>query len=339
MTTVPIPDRACAWILEAPEHLSWQEVPVPTPEGGDVLVKVEAALTCGTDLKAFRRGHPQIPMPGPFGHEYAGTVAAAGPAAMFKPGEPVYGVHTAPCGTCAWCRRGQENLCESIMATKVLGTFAEYVLIPERIAKVHLFRRPDTLRPAEAALIEPLACVMQSISHLCPQPEDSIAVIGPGAIGFLFGLALRAIGCQQVTIFGRTPERLSLGKTLGLDCRPLEEVKSTSPYRAVIECTGSLDVWESSVSWVERGGKAVLFGGLPSGSRPSFDASRLHYDQIDLISPFHFGGLAVRAAKELLESGRIQAGPLITAHRPLAELPLALDDLNRRVGLKYALIP
>src|SRR5579862_2911404 len=130
-----------ALILEEPGRLRVDEVPIPAPGPGDVLVKVEAATTCGTDLKAWRRGHPLIPMPGVFGHEYSGTVAAIGEGANFKVGQAVMGVHSAPCQACAWCRRGQENLCETLLNTMVLGSYAEYLLVPERIARLNLFEK------------------------------------------------------------------------------------------------------------------------------------------------------------------------------------------------------
>src|SRR5690242_696665 len=109
-----------ALLLVRPGSLSLSEVTIPEPGPGELLLKIEAATTCGTDLKAYLRGHPQIPMPGLLGHEYAGIVAEAGPGAKFSVGDAVMGVHSAPCQNCLWCARGQENLCESIMATKVL---------------------------------------------------------------------------------------------------------------------------------------------------------------------------------------------------------------------------
>ena len=116
-----------ALVLEEPGCIALRTVEIPQPGPGEVLIKVVAATTCGTDLKAYLRGHPQIPMPGLLGHEYAGVVAAIGPGAPFKVGDSVMGVHSAPCQHCFWCERDQENLCESIMATKVLGSYAEYL--------------------------------------------------------------------------------------------------------------------------------------------------------------------------------------------------------------------
>ncbi len=169
---------------------------MPEPGPGELLVRVRAATTCGTDLKAFRRGHPKIPMPGPFGHEYSGEVAAVGEGANFREGEAVMGVHSAPCQHCFWCLRGQENLCESIMETMVLGSFAEYLLIPERIARLNVYPKPEELPFAQASLLEPLSSVAQGVlelrrSGVLPGVENAL-VIGPGAIGLMWLSALRA---------------------------------------------------------------------------------------------------------------------------------------------------
>ena len=134
-----------ALILNAPGQLVLADLPIPEPEAGEIVIRVMAATTCGTDLKAWRRGHPQIPMPGPFGHEYSGVVSAVGADAPFRVGDEVMGVHSAPCQSCVWCKNDQENLCESIMATKVLGAYAEYLLIPARIAALNVFLKPREL--------------------------------------------------------------------------------------------------------------------------------------------------------------------------------------------------
>lgn len=326
------------WILEKPGTLSWVEKESPLPGTGELLIRMVAATTCGTDLKAFLRGHPQIPMPGPFGHEWSGVVESAGESARFSIGDPVYGVHTAPCQRCEWCKKGQENLCESIMETKVMGAFATHLLIPKRIADLHVFPLPTHVPPEVGCLIEPLACVMEGIRQLNPRSEDQIAIIGPGAIGILFGLALKQRGHKSVTLFGRTPERLQIAEEAGMNALPADEMRQGF-YDGVIECTGSQEVWESSIRYAKKGGTAMLFGGLPSGTYVSFDSSRLHYAQIKLISPFHFGTEAVKGAKDLIEQNPEHYKPLITDRVNLSELPLVLDKLAHRQGMKYALIP
>lgn len=334
------PDSMRALYLQAPRTLRVTETPLPQLEAGDLLIKVEAATTCGTDLKAFRRGHPQIPMPGPFGHEYSGTVVATGAEEKFSVGSAIMGVHSAPCQTCYWCKKNQENLCESIMLTKVLGSYAEYLRIPARIANLNVYSKPDGLPFEQAALLEPLACVAQGLLELSASAGDRVLVIGPGAIGLMFAASLLASGVEDVTVAGRNPERLDVAASFGATSVGMDRVSGgTIGYDAVIECTGVASIWEQSVDLVRRGGKVMLFGGLPSGTRVSWDAGRLHYDQITLLSPFHFGTQAVRQAHQWLIGGRMNLERLISGRRRLDEAESAFADLEAGRGIKYVVTP
>lgn len=326
-----------ALILDEPGSLALRRVPIPEPATGEILIQVKAATTCGTDLKAYTRGHPQIPMPGVFGHEYSGVVAAVGEEAPFAVGDAVMGVHSAPCQTCAWCVRGQENLCESIMATKVLGSYAEYLLIPERIARVNVFPKPSSLSFEQASLLEPLSCVAQALELLKVDSSDRVLVIGPGAIGLMFVAALKHLGVDDVVLAGRNQARLAVGEQLG--ARPSSLDPRPSGFDLVIECTGSVEVWEKSVSFARRGGTVVLFGGCPSGTSVSFDTRRVHYDQISLLSPFHFGTSAVRTARRWLLDPRFDLSPLLSGSRTLEEGVQVFEDLKAGVGLKYVFQP
>src|ERR1700720_25466 len=127
-------------VLIAPGHVELETVPLLGPGSGEVLLRIDCALAGGTDRKAFKRGHPQIPMPGPFGHRYAGTVVALGPGAPpFEPGQPVMGVHSAPCLECGLCHGRRWHLCPHVMREKVLGAFAQHLCIPAPVARQNLF--------------------------------------------------------------------------------------------------------------------------------------------------------------------------------------------------------
>lgn len=327
-----------ALVLTEPGCLDYHTVRVPSPGPGEVLLKVLAATTCGTDLKAFLRGHPQIPMPGVLGHEYSGTVAAVGAGASFSVGDAVMGVHSAPCQECFWCLRGQENLCESLMATKVLGSYAEYLLIPERIVRLNLFTKPAALSFETASLLEPLSCVAQGIRIHQPKPEDRVLIIGPGAIGLMFVAALRLLGVDNITLAGRNKERLAVGEELGAKAMMLDEVEK-GQFDTVIECTGTTEIWERSIDYSRRGGTVVLFGGCASGTQVSFDTKRVHYDQITLLSPFHFGTEAVRTARQWLLNPKMNLQPLLSGFRSLDQGEEVFRDLKAGRGIKYVFQP
>lgn len=335
------PGTMRALILEEPGTMSLQEIPIPQPGPGEVLIRVKAATTCGTDLKAFLRGHPQIPMPGVLGHEYSGVVAAIGEGAQFKVGDEVMGVHSAPCQECYWCLRDQENLCESIMATKVLGSYAEYLLVPARIARLNLFHKPPHVPFEIASLLEPLSCVAEAVRLLRVSRETSVLIIGPGAIGLMFVASLRLLGVEDITLAGRNEGRLEVGRKLGAKTCSVWSipVSDQHKYDVVIECTGTVEIWEKSVDYARRGGTVVLFGGCASGTHASFDTKQLHYDQITLLSPFHFGTQAVRMARTWLLDPLMDLSPLISGPRLLEEGKHVFDDLRAGSGLKYVFNP
>ncbi|MGV3617831.1 MAG: zinc-dependent alcohol dehydrogenase [Fimbriimonas sp.] len=337
----PLTGTMRALVLEEPGSMTLRDVEIPTPGPGEVLVRVKAATTCGTDLKAFLRGHPQIPMPGVLGHEYSGVVAAVGENAPFAVGDAVMGVHSAPCQECYWCSRDQENLCESIMATKVLGSYAEYLLVPARIARVNLFTKPDHISFEKACLLEPLACVAQGIELLKLRHDSSVLVIGPGAIGLMFVAAMRLAGVRDVTLAGRNESRLAVGERLGartckVDQIPVDDARK---YDVVIECTGQVEVWEKSIDYVRRGGTLMLFGGCPGGTQACFDTKKVHYDQISILSPFHFGTKAVRTAREWLLNPLLDLSGILSGERVLEQGKQVFDDLRRGVGLKFVFKP
>ncbi|MCL4476214.1 MAG: zinc-binding dehydrogenase [Nitrospirae bacterium] len=335
-----------AGILLGPQRVEIRETEAPRPSRGEVLVKIGAALTCGTDLKAYLRGHPMIPVPGVFGHEFSGVIAEAGKGVRgFKEGDSVMSVHSAPCLKCRYCRKRLFNLCENIMNSKVLGAFAEYILLPEHIVKQNLFHKPDGLPYEEAAFLEPLSCVVHSMAALAIRKGERVLIIGAGPIGLLHLLLAKLKGAE-VIITGLEQERLALAESLGADraVAPGELIDALREFTGgmgvdfVFECAGQVSVWEDSVSYVRRGGAVILFGGCKSGTTVTYDTYRLHYDEITLKGVFHFTPPDVKKAYALLK-GTLDVSPLISGRYRLSELEIPLEKLSKGKGIKYAIIP
>jgi len=335
-----------AAILKEPGCIEICEVERPVPAEGELLVKVEAALTCGTDLKAYLRGHPLIPMPGLFGHEFSGVVAEKGKGARkFKIGDPVMGVHSAPSLKCAYCRRGLGNLCEHIMTTKVLGAFAEYILIPGHIVAQNLFKKPEHIGFDEAAFLEPLACVVHGMDPLKITGKNTILIIGAGPIGLLHLLLAKSKGAR-VLVADIEEKRLSTAGALGADRTFHASQTHASVHTAtrelgvdiVFECTGRSRVWEESVQFVRRGGTVVLFGGCKKGTTVTYDTERLHYDEITLKGVFHFTPHDVKKAFQLLKGGTIPVKKLVSATCRLQEISDVFSKLSRGEGIKYVVL-
>ena len=205
----PDTQRMSAAVLYGKEQLRIERVQVPKLDRGDVLVRVRAALTCGTDVKVFRRGYhaKMIRPPALFGHELAGDVAAVGSdVSGFHVGQRVVAANSAPCGACYYCGRGQENLCEDLLFNN--GAYAEYIRIPERIVAKNMHQLPAHVSYQDAALVEPLACVMRGLEESGVKPGDTVAVIGLGPIGMMFVRLAKAVYSARVIAIGRRRSQL-----------------------------------------------------------------------------------------------------------------------------------
>jgi L-iditol 2-dehydrogenase len=334
-------------ILRSPRTIDLIDLPMPSPGVGEVVVRIRAALTCGTDLKTYRRGHPRLAF-GPFGHEGAGDIASVGEEVEgFHPEQPVVFVPTAGCKQCAACRRGRDNLCETQFDHIALGAYGEYLRLPSRIVKHHLFPKPPHLSYLEAAFLEPLACVVHGWDRLGRVDGGVTAVVGLGPIGLLHIREARRRGLEVIAV-GRRVDALrravaagareTVNAATGDVGAALRSLTDNGPD-LVIECTGSIDTWRAAPAWAAPGGRVLLFGGLAEGSQPAFDATRLHYDEIDLVSAFHYRTADVVEALRLLSEGTVRPADLITDLRPLDGIREVFDDLDRGAGLKYAILP
>ena len=336
-----------AAILNKTHDIEIREIEVPMPAEGEVLVQVRSALTCGTDLKAYLRGHSLIPVPGPFGHEYSGVVAEKGKGVRrFRVGDAVMGVHSAPCLKCPFCGKKAYNLCENIMETKALGAFAEYLLIPGHVVRQNLYRKPDNISFDEAAFLEPLACVVHAVELLGIRRKDTVLVIGAGPIGLLHLLYLKTFGAK-VLMTGFEEERLRTAKALGayavfhpsLTAESVRAVTDGTGADYVFECTGQPQVWEESVAYVRRGGTVVLFGGCPKGTTVMYDTGRLHYDEITLRGAFHYSPCDVKTAFQLLKGHKMPVEKLISGTGSLDDVPDFFRKLSKGEGIKFAVRP
>ncbi len=336
-----------AAILTEPGRIDLRDIPMPEPGEGEVLVKIKAALTCGTDLKAFLRGHSLIPMPGPFGHEFSGVIVEKGKGVKtFREGDAIMAVHSAPCLSCAYCKKGIYNLCTNLMSTKALGAFAEYILLPQHVVRQNAFRKPEGLGFKEAAFLEPLACVLHGMEPFGIGKKDVVFVIGAGPIGLLHVLLAKAKGAK-VLITGLEEGRLKTAKALGADLvfDPTQTIKSVRDLTGgigvdyVFECTGQPGIWEAAVDYIRKGGTVVLFGGCKGGTTVRYKADRLHYDEITLRGTFHFTPDDVKRSYKLLKDRKINVRRLISDTYPLESISEVFGRLARGEGVKYALTP
>ena len=288
-----------ALIFHGPRDLRLEDVPRPEAvDDGDVLVQVEVALTDGTDLKAFRRGHPVLlgPPPSPFGHEFCGVDVATG--------RRVVAANSAPCGSCPACARGQETLCDSLLPL-LNGSYAEFILVPARIATKNLLTVPPGMPPELAAMVEPLACCLHGVDAAGVSKGDTVAVIGLGPIGLMLCACIADAGGLPLGV-GSRAERRALAPAFGA------ELGTGEGADVVIEAAGTTEAWELALELVRPGGTVLAFGGLPREAHVRVDPFRIHYEEVTLKGAFHHTPRHVRTALAFLGSGAFPFERLIT---------------------------
>ena len=339
-----------AAILYGPSDVRLEDVEVPEIGDGEVLVRIEAALTCGTDAKVYTRGgHPKmIKPPAVFGHEFAGVVEKAGEGVgNFCEGMRVVAANSAPCGKCFHCKRNQESLCEDLLF--INGAYAQYIKIPQRIVERNLLVVPDKVPFKEAALAEPLACVLHGIEESGIKPGDNVVVNGAGPIGLLFVQSAKLSGARVISCDAEA-ERLKAAERCGADAvininevtdqaEAVREITGGIGADAAIEAVGNPSVWEKTVSMTRGGGTAVLFGGCAPGTKVTFDTEFIHYSGLTIKGVFHHTPYYIEQALELICRGKVDASSLITGELPLSKLSEALDMIVSHKGVKTAILP
>jgi L-iditol 2-dehydrogenase len=339
-------------VLHGREDVRIEQVPVPHAEAGELIVRVGVALTCGTDLKVFRRGYhaKMIVPPALFGHEQAGTVVEVGErVSRFRVGDRVVALNSAPCGNCFFCKRNQENLCDDLLFNN--GAYAEFIRIPARIVEKNTLHIPDDVPFEYAALTEPLACAVHGFEDSMPHKGDVVAVIGGGPLGLLMMHVAAIYGCEVIAVV-KHDGQVAAAKQLGAahivqttkKSKVVESVRAlTDLNRGVdiaIEAVGVPDTWEEAVEMVRKGGTVNFFGGCAAGTHVRIDTNHIHYSDITLRATFHHTPAICKRALDLIAEGRFQSQCFITGHAHLYELNSVFERLmNRSNEIKTAILP
>jgi L-iditol 2-dehydrogenase len=339
-----------AQVFHGPGDLRLEEVPVPAPRPGELVLRIEGALTCGTDVKTLRRGHPvMIPtVPTVFGHEFAGTVSAVGAGVRgWREGDRLVAANSAPFGRCALCRAGRPNLCEDLLF--VNGAYGEFIALPPRLVEKNLVAIGAAVPARRAAFAEPLACAVQGIERGRVEPGMTVVIFGHGPLGCLLALVATQRKAR-VLLVGKSGWRLDRVRAAGfaecVDARAAGDVAGTvraltggRGAEVTVDATGRPEVWELALDAVGRGGTVVLFGGCAPGTQVRVDTRRAHYEELTLVGAFHHTPELIRRAVELLESEALVPDPLVTHAMGLADVPRALALMADGQALKVAINP
>lgn len=341
-----------AVLYYAPQNIKYEQTDVKEPGDDEILIKVMAALTCGTDVKTYERGHPVLikETPSGFGHEFAGIVERVGKnVTKFSVGDRVVAANTAPCLDCYHCRMEEYNLCENLEFLN--GAYAEYITIPKQIAQINTYKIPDHLSFEEAAFVEPLANVVHGIERTEIKPGQAVGVIGIGPIGLMLARVAKLKGARVIAA-GRNIMKLELAEKfaqvdavmdLNLEPDPVGAFKHFSNegkgLDVAIEAVGLPEIWERMFKFVRKGGTVHLFGGCKSGTSVNIDTRRLHYDEVKVMGVFHHTPEYIKKSLDLIASGQVDVKQLITHRMPLKELEKALKMQKSGEALKVVITP
>lgn len=326
-----------------PELGRWEIADVPEPEArpGWLVIRTGAAGVCGTDLHILAGEFRMATFPCRPGHEFAGTVVEVGEGVDgFSIGDRVGVSPSVFCGACRWCRNGRANLCQNAggFGTSLPGGFAEKVAV----LPSHAFHLPDGLTFAEAALIEPLACVVHAFHRLAPRAGQSYLIVGAGTMGLMLAQYAQFSGARVVALIDVNPAKLERARTFGFEHlgRTFQDVQSVSPlgFDNVIEASGVTAAAQAAFDGVIRGGRLLLFGVYPKGERAGFEPLRVFDSEIDII-----GSMAVfdsyEPAVEAMAAGAVDAKRMVTHSFPVERFEEALDVLRRGEGMKIQIVP
>ncbi|NVM31990.1 MAG: zinc-binding dehydrogenase [Candidatus Helarchaeota archaeon] len=347
--------KMIAAMFHGPKNVVLEETAIPEISDDEILVKIKAATTCGTDRKLFLRPGKKYPSyfkpPTIFGHEIAGEIYQIGKNVTgYEIGQPVYVHDSGPCLKCFYCKIGRHSLCENI--TWNWGTWTEYLKVPKEIIQcgnMVPFNTKD-LSFAEAALTEPLSCVLMGVERSNIGLGDTVVIMGAGPIGLFWTNLVKNKGAKIIQV-DLKKERLGLAKKIGADVilnaseekDIIQAVKDhTDDGRGAdiaVEAVGYPETWESTVKMARKGGLVNLFGGPPPTSDFSVNTALLHYNELTLIGVFHTTPRYVQASINLLANRKIDTDIFLTAELKLDELDKILDNLVNQKGVKTAIIP
>ncbi|MGI8742866.1 MAG: zinc-dependent dehydrogenase [Bryobacteraceae bacterium] len=346
-----------AAVYHGPDDLRMEERPVPAIAAGELLVKVDSASICATDIRILQGSHRKYP-PGTVripGHEIVATITEVGAAVRgrFQQGQRVFIAPNIGCGSCPQCRRGKNNLCPDYQAFGITidGAFADFMRVgSDAVEQGNVIPIPRNLDAAAASLAEPFSCVIHGQEAISVGPCDVVLIQGAGPIGLMHLMLARMRGAKKVLVSDISPARLAIAEKLGADrAVNVSELRirdvvfsetSGAGADVVIVATAVQSALEQAVGAAAMGARINFFAGLPK-ERPeiSLDANAVHYRELIVTGTTGCSTSDCRQAAELVSSGKIDLAPLVSARFSLADAPLAFDAARDSTNLKIVIEP
>lgn len=341
-----------AAILTAPHELVLKEAADPVAGSGDLVLRVRAATICGTDIRIFRgRKTAGVRYPSIIGHEFSGEVVEAGQGSALAIGQRVGVCPAIPCGHCAQCLRGRENLCPDLQAIgyEIDGAFAEYIRVPARavaLGNAHLL--PQSISHEEAALIEPLSCVLNGQNKVGLVQGDTVVILGSGPIGTLHIKLARLRGAGRVIVSEPNAARRLAALEAGADAvidpsagdlRATVLAETRGLGADVVICAiGIPALATQAVGLACLGGRVSLFAGFNKGDLGSMDINAIHYNELKLVGAFGLSRCNYVDAMHMIADRRIEVASMVTHRFGLAQITDAFAMAESGAAMKVAIV-
>ena len=344
-----------ALFYKGKKKISVEDVAVPQISENEILLRVNAASVCATDLKIREFGHFKNPDDKPIilGHEFSGEIAKTGKDVKnLREGMRVSIAPNIGCGHCPECIRGFTNLCENYEAFGISmdGAFAEYVRVPARyISQGNIFILPDNITFEEGALIEPLAAAFNGIESARIDLSDIVLIIGAGSMVILNMMLAKLKGAQKVIVSEIDPMRIKIAEKTGADYiinpqkedlrNRLMELSYGRGADVIIIAVSSAKAQEQSLDIIARCGRIALFGGLPKGTETiNFKSNVVHYKQVIVTGTTGSTVSQYKRSMELAESKKIDLNRLISKKFKLTDAEQAFSNAVLPENLKVLFI-
>lgn len=343
-----------AAVYEGIGKISIKDIEKPKLSKDGMIIKVNSCAICGTDVKAFTKGISRITIPVILGHEFCGTVVEVGMEVKdFKIGDRITMATTVSCGGCLFCNTGLGNLCENVLpvGTVVNGAFCEYMgVLPLGIKRGNVLKVPDNLSDDEAAISEPLGCVINGQIQAEVSQGDTVVIIGAGPIGCLHIEAAKSRGATKIIVIQRSEFRAGLVEKFDVDKVIISSKED--PVSACLNATNgkgadvviisapSNEAAEYALKLIKKGGRLSLFSSFPKDNpKITIDGNLIHYKQIKVVGASDSTSYHQILALNLLSFGKINTSALITHRFPLSKFLNAIEIAKRGESLKIIIKP
>jgi L-iditol 2-dehydrogenase len=329
--------------MHALKDLRLENIDKPEVKPNTILMKVRACAICGSDIRIMNSGNNRVTYPAVIGHETSGEIVGVGAGvSKFKVGDRIALGADVPCGRCNHCHNGRGNCCDEnhALGYQFPGAFAEYCLLNEMMVNYGpIIKVPDHVSYEQAALMEPLACVLNGFELAQMQVGKSVLIMGAGPIGCLGIMVAKTLGASRIVVSEPNTARLEQAKKFGADSY-VHPDSLQGQFDLVFTMCPSVKAHEQAIDLVAKRGYVNFFGGLPKDAPlANLNSNKIHYKECFVMGSHGSTPRHNQVAMDLISAGRIPVGDLISHTFSLDDIHQGIEVMQNLEGLKVIIKP